>query len=256
MQLIDTHAHLYAEQFDEDRDAMVEKAVAAGVDKFFLPNIDKGSIEGMHKLVEQYPDRMYPMMGLHPCSIKKDSFEGELTIVEERLSNYKYKGVGEIGLDYYWDKSNIEEQKEALKIQLALARQYELPVILHSRDSFDDLIEIIENYGEGLSGIFHCFTGNVEQAERVIRLKTFYMGIGGVLTFKNSGLDKTIENINLEHLVLETDAPYLAPAPFRGKRNESAFITLVAEKIAEIKNIDVTEVATATTLNAKKLFRI
>ena len=257
MKYIDTHVHLYSADFDEDRSAVIKRAMAAGVEKFVLPNVDSHTLQPMLDLVNEYPQACFPLLGLHPCSVKED-FEQEMTIVEERLSSGQYKGVGEIGLDYYWDMTYQEQQLEALKVQLSLAKQYSLPVVLHSRDSFGDLIEVIEEYSEGgqLSGVFHCFSGTIEDAKRIKALGNFYMGIGGVVTFKNGGLDKVLPELNLEDIVLETDAPYLAPSPYRGKRNESAYLALIAAKVAEYMGRSIEEVAAFTTENAEKLFSL
>lgn len=252
--LIDTHAHLYASQFDEDREAMIQNALKAGVSRIYLPNIDIESTEPLLSLVSRFPDTCFPMMGLHPCSVDH-GFETTLKLMEAELATGKYFGVGETGLDYYWDKTFITEQKKSLLIHINWAKQFDLPIILHARDSLDDLIEMISsNHNNKLRGIFHCFTGNEEQAKKIIPLENFYFGIGGVLTFKNSGLDKIVMEIPLERIVIETDSPYLAPAPHRGKRNESAYITLVANKLAEIKSVQTQTIAEITTRNALILF--
>ena len=255
MQFIDTHSHLYSSQFDEDRTQAINDAISAGVSTILLPNISSEYTKGMIEVCGEFPENCFPMMGLHPCNVNEDNIEGELLHVEQELAKGKYIAVGEIGLDLYWDKTKLEIQKKAFIHQIELAKKYKLPIAIHVRDSFAEAIEIIEKLNdESLTGVFHCFTGRVEDAQRVINLVGFYLGIGGVLTFKNSGLDKTIVEIELEHLILETDAPYLAPAPFRGKRNESKYIVNIAEKLAEIHQIDIEDVARITTLNAKKLF--
>lgn len=253
MKLIDTHTHLYLDQFDHDRDAMMERALENGVDKFFLPNIDSSSIESMLALEESYPEHCFAMMGLHPCSVK-ENFEEELAIVRQWLDERPFCAVGEIGIDLYWDKTFFEQQKEAFLIQAEWAKALGAPIVIHTREAIDITIGLVESIKDDqLQGVFHCFSGNLEQAERILSLG-FYIGIGGVLTFKNSGLDRVMESIGLEQVVLETDSPYLAPAPYRGKRNESAYVRLVAEKLAQIKGIPVEEVVQATTRNAEFLF--
>jgi TatD DNase family protein len=255
MQFIETHSHLYSSQFDEDRTQAINDAISAGVSTILLPNISSEYTKGMIEVCGQFPENCFPMMGLHPCNVNEDNIEGELLHVEQELAKGKYIAVGEIGLDLYWDKTKLEIQKKAFIHQIELAKKYKLPIAIHVRDSFAEAIEIIEKLNdESLTGVFHCFTGRVEDAQRVINLGDFYLGIGGVLTFKNSGLDKTIAKIELQNLILETDAPYLAPAPFRGKRNESKYMVNIAEKLAEIQQIDIDHVARITTLNAKKLF--
>jgi TatD DNase family protein len=255
MQFIDTHSHLYSSQFDEDRTQAINDAISAGVSTILLPNISSEYTKGMLEVCGEFPENCFPMMGLHPCDVNEDNIEGELLHVEQELAKGKYIAVGEIGLDLYWDKTKLEIQKKAFIHQIELAKKYKLPIAIHVRDSFAEAIEIIEKLNdESLTGVFHCFTGRVEDAQRVINLGDFYLGIGGVLTFKNSGLDKTIAKIELQNLILETDAPYLAPAPFRGKRNESKYMVNIAEKLAEVQQIDIDHVARITTLNAKKLF--
>ena len=253
MILTDTHTHLYAAEFDNDRKQVVENAIASGVKKFFLPNIDSTSVEAMLSLCHAFPDNCFPMMGLHPTSVK-ENFEEELALVKEWLGKRKFYGVGEIGIDLYWDKTFFAQQQIAFDTQIKWANEFSLPVIIHSRNSFNEIVEILENNSNSKpKGIFHCFSGNNEQAEKAIALG-FKLGIGGVLTYKNSGLDKAIADIDLKHLVLETDSPWLTPAPHRGKRNESSYIAFVAQKLAEIKNISVEEVAETTTRNAGEVF--
>ena len=255
MQFIDTHSHLYSSQFDEDRTQAINDAISAGVSTILLPNISSEYTKGMLEVCGEFPENCFPMMGLHPCDVNEDNIEGELLHVEQELAKGKYIAVGEIGLDLYWDKTKLEIQKKAFLHQIELAKKHKLPIAIHVRDSFAEAIEIIEKLNdENLRGVFHCFTGSVEDAQRVINVGGFYLGIGGVLTFKNSGLDKTIAAIELQHLILETDAPYLAPTPFRGKRNESKYILNIAEKLAEVHQIDIEDVARITTINAKKLF--
>ena len=255
MQFIDTHSHLYSSQFDEDRTQAINDAISSGVSTILFPNISSEYTKGMLELCDEFPENCFPMMGLHPCDVNEDNIEAELLHVEQELAKGKYIAVGEIGLDLYWDKTKLKIQEKAFIHQIELAKKNKLPIAIHVRDSFAEAIEIIEKLNdENLRGVFHCFTGSIEDAQRVISLGGFYLGIGGVLTFKNSGLDKTISAIELQHLILETDAPYLAPTPFRGKRNESKYIINIAEKLAEVQQIDIEEVAKITTLNAKKLF--
>ena len=255
MQFIDTHSHLYSSQFEQDRTNAVNEAIAAGVSTILLPNISSEYTKGMLDLCAEFPKNCYPMMGLHPCDVNKDNIDNELVHVEQELAKGKYIAVGEIGLDLHWDKTKLEIQKKAFIHQIEIAKKYKLPIAIHVRDSFAEAIEIIEKLNdENLRGVFHCFTGTIDDAQRVINLGGFYLGIGGVLTFKNSGLDKTIVDIELQNLILETDAPYLAPTPFRGKRNESKYIVNIAEKLAEVQQIEIEDVAKITTINAKKLF--
>ena len=257
MKFIDTHSHLYSEQFDNDRTTAINEAIALGIDTILLPNISSKYTNNLLKLCNQFPENCFPMMGLHPCDVSEENFDSEMQHVEIELAKNKYIAVGEIGLDLYWDKTKIEVQKRAFIYQIKLAKQYQIPIAIHVRDAFDEAIEIVESHNDNtLRGVFHCFTGSIVQAERVIDLKDFYLGIGGVITFKNSGLDQTIKEISLKNLILETDSPYLAPVPFRGKRNESKYLTKIAEKIAEIKNMTIKEIAEITTTNAKKLFHI
>jgi len=257
MQFIDTHSHLYSSQFDEDRTKVIKEAIAAGVETLLLPNISSEYTKGMLDLCAEFPNNCHPMMGLHPCDAKEEDLASELSHVEEELAKGNYIAVGEIGLDLYWDKSTLAIQKKAFIHQIELAKKHNLPIAIHVRDSFSEAIEIIESLNDkSLRGVFHCFTGNLKDAQRVINLGGFYLGIGGVLTFKNSGLDTTIKEIDIQHLILETDSPYLAPAPFRGKRNESKYIVNIAEKLAEVHQISIEEVAKITTENAKILFRL
>lgn len=250
---IDTHTHLYLEEFAADRDDMIARAVKAGVEKFFLPNIDSTSVESLHKLCENYPTRCFAMMGLHPCSVK-ENYRQELTIAHDLLKQKKYIAVGEIGLDLYWDKTFFAQQVEAFETQIQWALDMNLPIVIHCRDAFDEIYNVLVKFKTLPKGIFHCFTGTIEQAEKVISLGNFKMGIGGVVTFKNSGLDKTLEHVDLKHIVLETDAPYLTPVPYRGQRNESAYISIIARRIAEIKNCNVGHLAEVTTKNTEDIF--
>ena len=250
---VDTHAHLYADEFKPDRADMLARFEAQQVKKIFMPNVDHASIDGMLELEDRSEGTCVAMMGLHPCYVKKD-FERELYHVESWLSKRKFVAVGEIGTDLYWDKTFWEQQKEAFTIQVNWAKQYGLPIVIHCRESLEETIEMVEQLTDGkLRGIFHCFSGNAEQAQRIVKLG-FVLGIGGVVTFKNGGLDKVLPDIDLGHVVLETDSPYLAPVPHRGKRNEPAYIPLIAQKIAEIKKLDVKEVQLTTTRNALELF--
>ena len=257
MKFIDTHSHLYSEQFKNDRTIAINEAIALGVDTILLPNISSKYTNNLLQLCNQFPENCFPMMGLHPCDVSEENFDSEMQHVEIELSTNKYIAVGEIGLDLYWDKTKIEVQKRAFIHQIKLAKKYQIPIAIHVREAFDEAIKIVESLNDNtLRGVFHCFTGSIVEAKRVIDLKDFYLGIGGVVTFKNSGLDQTIKEISLKNLILETDSPYLAPVPFRGKRNESKYLTKIAEKIAEIKNMTIKEIAEITTANAKKLFHI
>ena len=251
--MIETHAHIYDQQFDHDRPAMLDRAFGAGAQQIWMPNCDHTTIDGMLRLVDDYPRKCLAMMGLHPTYVKKD-FEKELYIVENNLKKSKnFIAIGEIGLDYFWDVSFKEQQIEALKIQLAWAVAYNLPVVIHSRSSFNDVADVIEDGFKGkLSGIFHCFTGTLESAQRAIDLG-FLIGIGGVVTFKNGGLDKVLPQVGLQNVVLETDCPYLAPVPHRGKRNEVAYISLVAQRVADLTGQSLATVIEQTTKNATLL---
>lgn len=252
---IDSHAHIYSPEFDNDRAEAVAKAQEDGVDRIYMPNIDHTSIDAMLEAEAAYPGQCIPMMGLHPTSVKKD-FEKELYLVEEWLDKKAFAAVGECGIDLYWDKTFLPQQQEALKVQLELAKKHNLPIVLHTRDSFDETYELVSQAQDGnLRGIFHCFSGTREQAEKVKKLN-FLMGIGGVATFKNGGLDKVIPHVDLADLVLETDCPYLAPVPKRGKRNEPSYIPLIANRVAELMEKPVEEIAAVTTQNSLKLFKL
>jgi TatD DNase family protein len=251
--IIDTHIHLYAEEFNADREQLITKAIHNGVSRFYLPNIDSESIDGMHDLEKKYPEHCYAMMGLHPCSVK-ENVEEELKIVRAWLEKREYVAIGEIGMDLYWDKTFFNEQVMAFKKQIEWALEFNYPIVIHCREAFDEIFEVLSAYTSLPQGIFHCFSGNEEQALKITGLG-FKLGIGGVLTFKNSGLDKAIQNIPLQDLVLETDAPYLAPVPFRGKRNEPVFILEVAKKLAEVKETDMETVQQTTSVNALSLFQ-
>ena len=256
--LIDTHCHLYLPEFDDDREKMLDRAQEIGVKNFMLPNIDSSSVESLLRLHKEHSSSCFPMMGLHPCSVK-ENWKDELKIAGNHLfhqTEIKFYGIGETGLDYFWDKTFIDQQKENFQAHIDWAKQLHLPIIIHSRDALDDCIAMIRNdKSENLRGIFHCFSGTATQASEIMDLD-FYLGIGGVVTFRNSGLDKALEGIALSHVVLETDSPYLAPVPFRGKRNESSYLKFVVKKISEIKNIPEDEIAEITTRNAKKVFKI
>ena len=255
---IDTHTHLYAEEFKDDQKEVVEKAIKSGIEKLLLPNIDVESIEGMHQLVEQYPDNCYAMMGLHPGYVKED-WEAQLKTIEENLFAHpeKYIAVGEIGMDLYWDKTFQEQQALVFRKQVEWAIALKLPIVIHARDAFDEIFEILDEINTPeLSGIFHCFTGNLEQAKHILSYGNFKLGIGGVLTYKKAEIDKVIANIDLKNLVLETDAPYLPPVPFRGKRNESSYILHIAEKLADVYGVSLKTIEEQTTQNALELFKL
>lgn len=254
MILTDTHTHLYSKEFDSDRANLIQKAIDSGITRLFMPNVDSESIPGMFQVEKQFPNNCFAMMGLHPCSVGP-RYQQELQVVEYWLNKRKFVAIGEIGIDLYWDKTFFEQQQDAFRMQIKLAKKYNLPYVIHSRNSFDEVFEIVSEFKENkIKAIFHCFSGNIEQAEKVIALENFKLGIGGVVTFKNSGLDKVVEAINLKHLVLETDAPYLAPMPYRGKTNHPEYLLLIAKKIAEIKNISLEEVVEVTTQNSKDVF--
>jgi TatD DNase family protein len=253
MRLIDTHCHLYNKEFANDIAETIQRAEKEGVEKFYLPAVDSGSFEDLLALEEQYPGKCIGMAGLHPCSVKED-YVSELKLVEEWLGRRPWVAVGEIGLDFYWDRTFEQQQYEAFHRQTEWALQYDIPIVIHSRDSMAESIGVVREHQKGkLKGIFHCFGGDVESARQIIDLG-FYLGIGGVVTYKNSGLPETLQEIDLKYLVLETDAPYLSPVPFRGKRNESSYLKYVVHKLAEVKGVDVEDVARITTENAQKIF--
>lgn len=253
--LIDTHAHLYLEEFEKDIDVIIQRSKKCEIDKIILPNIDYSTVNSLLELVEKNKDYCYASIGLHPTHVKENPLE-ELKKIETLLGIYKFIAIGEIGIDLYWDKTFWKEQEEVFVIQLNWAKQLGLPVIVHTRNSFSQTYEIIKQEQDGrLKGVFHCFSGNTEQAKKVID-QNFLIGVGGVLTFKNSGLDKVAEEIELINIVLETDAPFLAPVPYRGQRNESAYLVQIATKLAEIKNVSIGEIADITTNNAIKLFNL
>jgi TatD DNase family protein len=253
MYLIDTHTHIYLPEFDDDRKEMIERAKVAGVPTMLLPAIDSSTHEAMLQTENDFPG-CCAMMGLHPCSVNTD-YEKELDVISDYLQKRKFIAIGEIGLDFYWDKTFTDQQYAAFHQQIVLALQYDLPIVIHSRNATDECIEVVKQY-PSVRGVFHCFSGNQEQAEKLIDIG-FMMGIGGVLTFKNSGLDKVINAVGIQNVILETDAPYLAPVPYRGKRNEPAYTRLVAEKLVSIVGAkDLEEIAKITTENAQKLFRL
>ena len=250
---IDTHAHLYAEEFDPDRNDVLMRCAESNVRDIFMPNVDHTTIDAMLEVESRWPG-CFPMMGLHPCSVKKD-FERELYVVEDWLTKRKFAAVGEMGTDLYWDKTFWDEQCEAFKIQAGWARKYDLPMVIHCRESIDQTIELIEQLQDGkLTGIFHCFTGTAAQAKKIIALN-FHLGIGGVATFKKGGLDTVLPEVGLDRIVLETDSPYLAPVPHRGKRNEPAYIPLIAQRVADLKQISLDELQLKTVENVRNIFK-
>ncbi|MEZ7514759.1 TatD family hydrolase [Flavobacterium frigidarium] len=255
MIITDTHTHLYSEEFDQDRDEMIQRAIKAGVSRFFIPAIDSQTTEAMYALEASYPDAIFLMAGLHPTYVKED-YQVQLAHVEKQLSGRKFYAVGEIGIDLYWDKTHLPQQQDAFRKQIQLAKQYKLPIVIHCREAFDEVFEILEEQkGPDLFGIFHCFTGTHEQALQAISYN-MKLGIGGVVTFKNGKIDQFLGQIAIEHIVLETDAPYLAPVPFRGKRNESSYLSNIIEKLAVIYKISEEEIAEITTQNSKVIFGI
>lgn len=254
MVLTDTHTHLYSKDFDPDRDLLIQKAIDSGVTRLFMPNVDDESIAPMFQVEKQFPNNCFAMMGLHPCSVN-GTYQKEIQVIKYWLNKRKFVAIGEIGIDLYWDKTFFLQQQDAFRTQIQLAQQYNLPYVIHSRNSFNEVMEIVAEFKDNApKAIFHCFSGTVEQAEQVIQSGNFKLGIGGVVTFKNSGLDKVVQAIDLKHLVLETDAPYLAPMPHRGKRNEPDHLLLIAKKIAEIKHVSLEEVAAVTTQNSIEVF--
>jgi TatD DNase family protein len=254
MIITDTHTHLYSEAFNEDRTEMIRRAIELNVTRFFIPAIDSTYTEAMFKLESDYPDHIFLMMGLHPTHVKENYLE-ELKHVEDMLSTRHFYAIGEIGIDLYWDKSTLEIQVAAFKHQIRLAKKYKLPIVIHCRDAFDEIFDVLESEKDDqLFGIFHCFTGTIDQAQKAIAYN-MKLGIGGVSTFKNGKIDQFLNQIDLKHIVLETDAPYLAPKPYRGKRNESAYIVKVVEKLAEIYNVTEASIAEITTQNSKEVFK-
>ena len=255
MQIIDTHTHLYLNQFKDDVDLVIERAKNAGIDKFIFPAIDSSHFKDMHELRNRYPENIYLMSGLHPVSVK-DNYKEELNLVLRSLETHNYIGIGEIGIDLYWDKTFLKQQQEAFEFQIRLAISNNLPIVIHCRDGFDEIFEILDaEKCSKMRGIFHCFTGTLEQANRAINLG-FNLGIGGVVTFKNGGIDKFLNKIDIKNIVLETDAPYLSPVPHRGKRNESFYVTYILKKISELYGLNEQEIAKITSKNALEIFNI
>lgn len=252
---VDTHAHIYADDFDDDRDTMISNALQAGVRKIVIPNIDEESIDRLIALSKQYPDNCFPLMGLHPTSVS-ENFRQQLKTFEKWFSENNFYGVGETGIDLYWDTSRIKEQKEAFRIQVKWAKQLRIPVVIHVRNSFSEVWPIVSDEQDGnLQGVFHCFSGTLEEAKKITDIG-FFLGIGGVVTFKNSQLLPIIKQVSLQHLVLETDSPYLAPMPFRGRRNECAYLVHIARQLGIIYGMNESKIADITTSNAEKLFGI
>lgn len=251
--MIDTHTHLYLKDFSKDIDEVIKRAEIEGVQQFYLPAIDSAETAAMFHLEKIFPDKCFAMAGLHPCSVK-ENYKEELNYALAMLKKRKFAAIGETGLDFYWDTSFMKEQYESLHTQVGWALQYNLPLVLHTRNAMQETIDVVKTYNaKGLTGIFHCFSGSLQNAKDIIELG-FFLGIGGVATYKNSGLAEVIKEIDLTHIVVETDAPYLTPVPFRGKRNESSYLKYIAQKIAEIKNVSVEEVAHQTTINAEEIF--
>jgi len=256
MKFVDTHCHLYLQEFADDRKVAIQRSIDSGVTKILLPNIDSTSWQPMQELIQQFPDICFPMAGLHPTSVFPESIDAEMAEVERQLETGNYIAIGEIGIDLYWDKTHQALQEDTFRHQIQLAKKHKLPVAIHVRKSFDEVWRILKpETGPDLKGVFHCFPGDEMQARRVIEAG-FLLGIGGVVTFKNSGLQKVIAAVGPEHIILETDAPFLAPAPYRGKRNEPSYIPVIAEKVAELCSLSVEEIADVTTKNALKLFSL
>jgi TatD DNase family protein len=255
MLITDTHTHLYSDEFDQDRSEMIQRAIDAGVSRFFIPAIDSTYTQSMYELERNFPDHIFLMMGLHPTHVK-DNYLEELQHVEEELAKRKFYAMGEIGIDLYWDKTHLKEQQIAFRKQIRLAKKYKLPIVIHGRDAFDEIFSILEEEkSPDLFGIFHCFSGNQEQALQAISYN-MKLGIGGVVTFKNGKIDQFLNQIDLKHIVLETDSPYLAPAPYRGKSNESSYLVHIIAKLAAIYKVSADEVAAITTENSKAVFGI
>ncbi|MFM7725506.1 MAG: TatD family hydrolase [Flavobacteriales bacterium] len=254
--LIDTHTHLYLDAFNDDRDAMISRALEAGVTRMLLPNIDINSIAGMHALCDAYPHNCYPMMGLHPCDVQ-ENFRDVLSDMDALFEHRKYVAVGETGIDLYWDKTTLAQQIESFEIQIEWAKKRDLPIVIHARDSYNEIFEVLDRLNDDrLRGVFHCFTGNLQQAHKIMDYGGFMMGIGGVLTYEKSGLAEVVKDIPMEFLMLETDSPFLTPKPYRGKRNESTYVKFVAEKLSEIKQLSLQEIARITAANAESMFRL
>ena len=253
---VDTHTHLFVDAFNEDRSEIVQKAINSGVEKMLLPNIDIDTIDAMNDLAKEFPNNCFPMMGLHPGSIKED-WKERLEVIRKSLFEGNYIAVGEIGMDLYWDKTFVKEQAEAFRMQVEWAKEWGLPIVIHARAAFEPIFEILDEINDdSLTGVFHCFTGTVEQANHVLSYGGFKLGIGGVLTYKKAALDKVLENVDLKHLILETDSPYLPPVPYRGKRNESSYILHIAEKLTDVYNVPLSEIEEVTTTSAQELFQL
>ena len=255
MKIIDTHTHLYLKQFKDDIDKVIQRSIDKGINKFIFPAIDSTHFDDMHDLKNKYPGSIYLMSGLHPVDVK-ENFKEELEFVVNSLKSHSYVAIGEIGIDLYWDKTYLKQQQMAFEFQIRLAIKHDLPIVIHCREAFDEIFEILDKKNcDKLRGVFHCFTGTLEQANRAIQLG-FKLGIGGVVTFKNGGIDKFLNRIDLNHIVVETDSPYLAPVPYRGKRNESSYITYVIDKLSEIYGLPIKKIASVTTKNAEKVFAL
>jgi len=255
VKIIDTHTHLYLKQFKDDIDKVIQRSIDKGINKFIFPAIDSTHFDDMHDLKNKYPGSIYLMSGLHPVDVK-ENFKEELEFVVNSLKSHSYVAIGEIGIDLYWDKTYLKQQQEAFEFQIRLAIKNDLPIVIHCREAFDEIFEILDKENcDKLRGVFHCFTGTLEQANRAIQLG-FKLGIGGVVTFKNGGIDKFLNRIDLNHIVVETDSPYLAPVPFRGKRNESSYITYIIDKLSEIYGLPIKKIASVTTKNAEKVFAL
>tara|TARA_E500000331_G_scaffold9589_1_gene8922 strand:+ start:1312 stop:2073 length:762 start_codon:yes stop_codon:yes gene_type:complete len=251
--LIDTHTHLYLDHFKDDIDDVIQRAISVGVEKFYLPSISSKYNESMHDLESKFPNRVFCMIGLHPCYVDKN-FELEIKFVKDQIKSNSYKAIGEIGIDLFHEKKYFKQQIIAFEEQIKLAIEYDLPIIIHSRESFNEIFEVLKKYkSDKLRGIFHCFTGNQDQAKKIIDLN-FFLGIGGVVTFKNGKISEFLSSIPLNKIVLETDSPYLAPAPYRGKRNESSYLSIIASKLSEIYNLDVSEISRITQQNSNEIF--
>ena len=250
----DTHTHIYLKDFDDDRKQIIKECLNSGVNKLLLPNIDKSSIADIIKTCELYKDICYPMVGLHPCYVK-DSYENDLNYLKPIIKSIDTIAIGEIGIDLYWDKSNLENQREAFKTQINWAKEFKLPIVIHARDSYNEIFEVLDQLNDkNLKGIFHCFSSTLEDADRILNYGGFKLGIGGVVTFKNSGLDKVVKNVDIKNIVLETDSPYLTPTPFRGTRNKSSYIPIIANKLSDIYEISSEEIGNITSKNAKEIF--
>jgi TatD DNase family protein len=259
VRIIDTHTHLYQPAFDGDRVEAMARCEAAGVNTLLLPNIDTASIARVHDMMDRWPDRCFGMMGLHPCHVQQDAWEGELGIIETALrsSDRRYVAIGEIGFDLHWDKTTLDIQHLAFERQVAWAKEMDLPIVIHVREAFDAMFEALDSLNDSsLRGVVHCFTGNLEQAQRVLEYGDFYLGMGGVSTYKNGGLDAVLPHVPKDRVVLETDSPYLSPVPHRGKRNESSYTAIVAQRVADLWQGSLAETAEITTANAERLFRL